>query len=103
MAIASSTRCPYCSTLVSDGENVRCETCGAPHHAECWSENGGCAVTMCPAGPPDVPNPTPIERRGPSIVLSEGDLDAALTAPRRRRSHGSPTVLLLAAAVVLVL
>ena len=84
-------------------ESVTCETCGAPHHVECWSENGGCAVTACPAGPADVPAPTPVERRRPSIVLSEADLDADLVVGRRRGSRRSTTVVLVAVAAALAL
>jgi len=28
-----------------------CGACRSPHHAECWEENGGCAVVACPKGP----------------------------------------------------
>jgi hypothetical protein len=28
-----------------------CGVCGAPHHADCWHDNGGCAVIACAGGP----------------------------------------------------
>jgi hypothetical protein len=40
--------CPYCRFPLKEGaEVVRCPVCGAVHHAECWEENGGCAVVGC--------------------------------------------------------
>jgi hypothetical protein len=44
--------CPYCRFPLKEGvEAVRCGTCAAPHHADCWDENGGCAVVACAGGP----------------------------------------------------
>jgi len=40
--------CPYCQAPVPGGLPVtNCPVCGTPHHAECWHENGGCAVYGC--------------------------------------------------------
>jgi hypothetical protein len=57
-------RCAICQTAFAPGEQVGpCPSCGAPFHAECWDENGGCAVYGCerapaavavPAAPPSV-------------------------------------------------
>ncbi len=42
------TECPYClDQIEKPEESVRCETCGAMYHAECWSENEGCCVKDC--------------------------------------------------------
>jgi hypothetical protein len=30
---------------------VRCHECDAPHHADCWEDNKGCAVVGCAGGP----------------------------------------------------
>lgn len=44
--------CPYCRFPLKQGiEMTRCGVCAAPHHADCWSDNGGCAVVACPGGP----------------------------------------------------
>jgi hypothetical protein len=44
--------CPYCRfPIKEEAAVVVCSACGAPHHGECWDENGGCAVVACSAGP----------------------------------------------------
>ena len=44
--------CPYCRfPLKEGGELVRCGHCHAPHHADCWDENQGCAVLGCAGAP----------------------------------------------------
>lgn len=36
--------CPHCHTIFrEDDDIVACPQCGAPHHRDCWNENGGCA------------------------------------------------------------
>ena len=42
--------CPYCRSPF-DGPPFECPGCGAPHHAECFEENGGCTVFGCTAAP----------------------------------------------------
>jgi hypothetical protein len=44
--------CPYChQALTEDRALAVCGECGAAHHADCWRENGGCAVVACAGGP----------------------------------------------------
>ena len=44
----TTTECPYCLSPVGGSDDaVECESCGTVHHAECWSENGGCCVRNC--------------------------------------------------------
>jgi hypothetical protein len=44
--------CPYCRCpLKQDGELALCPQCRAAHHADCWADNGGCAVLGCSAAP----------------------------------------------------
>ena len=44
--------CPYCRfPLKQDGEIALCGHCRAAHHADCWVDNGGCAVVACAGGP----------------------------------------------------
>lgn len=47
--------CPYCRTEVGEAEGERqdCPGCGAPHHADCFAENGGCTVFGCANAPTD--------------------------------------------------
>jgi len=45
---APASLCAICQTPLIDGDNVvACPSCHAPYHAECWQENGGCAVYGC--------------------------------------------------------
>jgi hypothetical protein len=40
--------CAYCQTEIPAGmRHVACPLCGIPYHADCWRENGGCAVYGC--------------------------------------------------------
>lgn len=40
--------CAICMTAVTaDDELTTCSACAAPYHADCWAENGGCAVYGC--------------------------------------------------------
>lgn len=44
--------CPYCRAQIASGEQTNhCPACNAVHHTDCWTENGGCAVVGCSAGP----------------------------------------------------
>lgn len=52
--------CGVCQTPIVAGEWVgRCPACKAPFHAECWSENEGCATYGCGLMPekPDTEGP----------------------------------------------
>jgi hypothetical protein len=41
-------RCPYCADPLASGGLVQCARCQAPHHAECWAENGDrCTIFGC--------------------------------------------------------
>ncbi len=48
--------CPYCRTKIGaeDGPMV-CEGCGTAHHADCYTENGGCTIFGCSRAPGDEP------------------------------------------------
>lgn len=44
----SAARCAICLAPVgADEASTACPSCAAPYHAECWTENGGCAVYGC--------------------------------------------------------
>jgi hypothetical protein len=45
--IGADVCCQVCGTSPTPQETVLCDRCGAPHHAECWEYNGGCAIFGC--------------------------------------------------------
>jgi TM2 domain-containing membrane protein YozV len=48
--------CPYCRTKVSAHDpSLTCEGCGTLHHADCYTENGGCTIFGCSKAPADEP------------------------------------------------
>ena len=41
--------CPFCNTIVNEGDEVKvCPECGVAHHAICWENNKGCTTPDCP-------------------------------------------------------
>jgi len=56
MSEANRTRTPMCAicrcALRPEEPKVRCGSCKAVYHKECWVENGGCAVYGCKQVPP---------------------------------------------------
>src|SRR5437762_1315151 len=56
MAEARSTSagpvCAIClSAIMESDAKTACPACNAGYHAECWNENGGCAVYGCSQAP----------------------------------------------------
>ena len=48
--------CPYCRTNIGGEDRVTlCDGCGTAHHADCFTENGGCTIFGCSKGPGDEP------------------------------------------------
>jgi hypothetical protein len=44
--------CAICLSPITDtDEKTSCPSCNAAYHAECWNENGGCAVYGCSQAP----------------------------------------------------
>src|ERR1044072_919317 len=44
--------CPYCRFAFKEGTEVTvCGICNAAHHADCWSDNGGCSIMGCEGAP----------------------------------------------------
>lgn len=39
--------CQVCGIPPAPSESVQCRLCGAPHHADCWEYNHGCAIYGC--------------------------------------------------------
>ncbi len=48
-----TARCGFCADEVPEIEAVPCPRCEAPHHRECWDQNGGCTVFGCTSASPD--------------------------------------------------
>jgi len=49
----SQVLCAICRTPLAGDEPVEpCPACQAPYHADCWADNGGCAVYGCSRVPP---------------------------------------------------
>lgn len=66
---ASKEICPYCRTQAESPK--RCQSCGTPHHHECWNQNGGCTVYGCSGAPSEEPR----------IVITGESLAPATDAP----------------------
>jgi Prokaryotic RING finger family 1 len=120
----SGRSCPYCRFALKEGAPlIECGHCHAPHHADCWNDNGGCAVMGCAGRPgaaarPGVdpgaatsPYPTPPPPRmspPPAPTYTQGyatepyGTDSAYGAPpqHQRPSRGTNPVLV---ALVVVL
>ena len=70
-------KCPYCREAIAEADSRACPACNTPHHADCWSENGGCTVFGCTAAPPEdvksagAPPPIPPSLPPPIPVLDE--------------------------------
>jgi hypothetical protein len=48
IAPTGSGSCAICMSAIGPGDATTvCEGCRSPYHAECWSDNGGCAVYGC--------------------------------------------------------
>ncbi|WP_164103244.1 RING finger protein [Candidatus Laterigemmans baculatus] len=43
--------CQVCGLPPAAEEIIYCEKCGAPHHADCWHYNRGCAIYGCKDSP----------------------------------------------------
>ena len=44
--------CPICLSAISASDTkTSCPSCSTEYHAECWTENGGCAVYGCSQAP----------------------------------------------------
>lgn len=46
--------CPVCRESIGTCRSQLCGSCDTPHHADCWSFNGGCAIYGCSRPPAEV-------------------------------------------------
>lgn len=92
--------CPYCRFTLKPGVPVvDCDICGAAHHAECWADNGGCAVFGCTGGPSAGADAPPLVAAPPPVVAAPPV--AAAPAPSRSRSSSALVVAVLLLALAL--
>lgn len=94
--------CPYCrASLEGSEDSVTCPSCSTEHHADCWSENGGCAVVGCSEGPKSTPGQEetlilpPIEDAPPPVQVELDDGNG------RSRRRVAPAVAIIATFAVL--
>src|SRR3954464_14041983 len=51
--VADDRVCAICQCAIgADEPRANCPDCNAPYHADCWQDNGGCAVYGCAKVPP---------------------------------------------------
>jgi Prokaryotic RING finger family 1 len=82
--------CPYCRFALKEGVQIAvCAVCGASHHADCWHDNGGCAVTAC-AGGPSTGGPSAGVPRGGWAGAPGGP--SAVVAGHAEEAAGVPTM-----------
>jgi hypothetical protein len=83
--------CPYCRFALKPGAEIAvCSRCRAAHHAECWTDNGACAIAGCAQSPSG-----PAEQRAtssPAATASNGPINQT-PPPRYQRDalHPGPT------------
>ena len=93
--------CPYCRFPIKQGAEVAtCGVCRAPHHVECWEENGGCAVVACAGGPGSAAAQTRVSAPGGSTTSPPAPPAPPYGLPPQRRSARG---WLIGAAVLVVL
>jgi hypothetical protein len=48
----SAASCAICMSAIDAGDAMHvCPDCASPYHADCWTDNGGCAVYGCSSVP----------------------------------------------------
>lgn len=73
--------CPYCRTKIGPEDwPVVCEGCGTAHHADCYSENGGCTIFGCSKAPGDEPK---VSVTSPELVAVAATAPAAAVVENR--------------------
>lgn len=100
------TPCPYCRSPVEDVADAKeCPSCGASHHNDCWSENGGCAVVGCSSGPQPAGGQgvvlPPIEEPEPSVVVDVEEAAEEETPASGRRAVTAIAILAVVAMVAI--
>lgn len=104
---AVGVSCPFCHFPIKPGVGVvACEACHASHHGECWSENGGCAVTGCPqqAGVAGGDAPTAVMPTGPALTGASAPAWGPPPPPRAAQpTAGGPRWALVGVLAALVL
>lgn len=85
-AETAGRNCPYCRFPIKEGTEVTvCPTCGSAHHAECWNDNQGCAITACASGPATAPTTPP-------ATTPTNTVPAAAVVPRTPHAGPAPVL-----------
>lgn len=86
--------CPHCNTSFTENDDVvACPICGAPHHRDCWTENGGCSCAEDHGTDKQWSRETAKEQPAPEHSTKEDSYepDTSTTAPCPRcGTHNSP-------------
>lgn len=97
--------CPYCRfALGLTSTALACPSCGTPHHPDCWTDNGRCAVSMCEIGleaPTHLPPPPPPGSR-PMLVVRFDDDEETAASPDDGRATARRLLPFVAAGLVIV-
>ena len=93
--------CPYCRFAFKQGVSLLvCPSCHAPHHEECWADNGGCSIVGCPSAAPATATATasaPAVAAPPPAGVAP---TAAASLPAPRRGVWSPLALVALGALI---
>lgn len=102
--------CPYCRFAFKQGTDiVACGDCHAAHHADCWDDNGGCAILGCASAPPSTAHSGPTVRHpvaaGPAtggVPPAQPPVAAQPPAPAPPARQGLGTTMVVACIVALL-
>ncbi len=76
--------CPFCQTPIKPGVEVMiCNTCGMPHHLECWQENHGCTTLGCQSNSAEA-NPVMDNHNTTHWANRHNHADERVELPRQR-------------------
>lgn len=91
--------CPFCQTPIKPGSPVHlCGSCGIPHHAECWRENGGCTTFGCDAAV--LPGNPQTQSQAAYAVAPQPSVHHPNTYHRRPMTVKVPVILLIAVVLI---
>lgn len=90
--------CPYCRfPLKSGAQATSCPACRAVHHAECWTDGGGCAIVGCEQRP--APSTQAAEYAAPTVPATVPTA-APLPPPVAASRPGRPGMVIVAIVVL---
>ena len=79
--------CPYCRAPISaEDAATTCEGCATRHHADCYTENGGCTIFGCKYAPAEEPKLTVSTPELVSVAHSAAAGSSCSSSPTGRES-----------------